>query len=89
MHADHRRIDRLSVLMHRVGDVLGRLEATFDLQRTNTGFDQLRDVIDAGEILRRKQILIVACINAIPIRVEGVIQAASLGALPSVGRPAA
>ena len=82
-------VHRATIGLRDGGDVFRRLQAPFDLEGTDTGTDQVRDDLDAGQILRRKQVGLVAQIADHAVDHEFVRQTAGLGAFAAIGRAAA
>ena len=82
-------IDRAAVGLRNRSDIFWRLQATFNLQRTDTGTNEVRDDFDAGEVLRRKQVGLVTEVAHDAVDHELIGQAAGLGAFAAIGRTAA
>ena len=81
----HRGIERLAVNTGDGGDVFGRFEATFDLERFHPGADKIGNQIRRGEILRTKEITDRTKFAGHTVHHDLVGHAAGLGAFAAVG----
>ena len=82
-------IDRTTVGLRDGGNIFRRLQAAFDLERTDTRTDQVGDDLDTREVLRGKQVGLVAEVAHHAVDHEFIGQTAGLGAFTTVSRTAA
>ena len=88
--AGQRGVQRPAVVPRDVGHVLGRLQAALDLERGNTGIEQLGQQRVGGQILRTEQVFDARIqVHVFPVADHFVRQPASLRALASVRASAA
>ena len=82
-------IDRTTVGLRDGGNIFRRLQATFDLQRTDTGADEVGDHLDTCQVLRGKQVGLVTEVAHHSVDHELIGKAAGLGAFAAIGRTTA
>ena len=82
-------IDRAAVGLRNRRDIFRGLQATFNLQRTDTRADEVRDDLNAREVLRGKQVGLVAEVAHDAIDHEFIGQTAGLSAFAAISRTAA
>ena len=82
-------VEGLAVDAGDVGDVLGRFEPPFNLQRGHADTNQIRQDFQPGEVLRAEQVLPVAERDELAVGHQLERHAAGLRALAAIGRTAA
>jgi hypothetical protein len=82
-------IEGLAIDARDAGDVFGGFEAALDFEGGDAGADEIGQDIEAGEVLRAKEVAAVTEINFLAVGDEIVREAASLGAFAAVGGAAA
>src|SRR5262245_29910222 len=80
-----KRVQRFAVHPGDAGNVFGRFQSALNLERGHATADQIRQDIDAGEILRTEEIASVPEIDLLAVGDELVGQAARLRAFAPVG----
>ena len=83
-----RRVDRFAVNRGDRCDIFGGFQASLDFKRGHAPFDEGWDFIHCGEILRRKQVALVAEVAQGTVHNEFVGHAARLRAFPAIRTPA-
>lgn len=67
------------------GDVFGGLEPAFDFEGFDTGFDEVGDEVDGGEVLRGEEVAVLAHFLELAVDDELVGHAAGLRAFATIG----
>ena len=88
-HLRHHLVEGRAVDARDAGDVLGGLQAAFDLEGGHAGAHEVGQHIEAREVLGTEQITAVAQWDLFAVGDEVVGQPAGLGALAAVGGTAA
>ena len=78
-------IDGLAINAGDGGNVVRRFEPTLDLEGVEAEFDELRDLIDSGEILGGEKVGTIPEVAGLAVDFERVRHAAGLSALATVG----
>ena len=81
-------IDGLAINGGDGGNVVRRFEPTLDLEGVEAEFDEFRDLIDSGKVLRGEKVGTIPEVAGLAVDFEGVGHTAGLSALATVGAAA-